>query len=124
MSQIQVPEHFEMTLETHGDTAFVRLGGEFDMACEECFDAALQQLVDQEIDTIVIDLSKLGFMDSSGISMLLAAHQRSQRAGFRIGIVPGTGEVKRVFELTGVDGVLPMLGDEEASARAPVVNAA
>ena len=124
MSQMQVPEHFEMTLETHGDTAFVRLGGEFDMACEECFEAALQQLVEQQSDTIVIDLSKLRFMDSSGISMLLAAHQRSQRAGFRIGIVPGRGEVERVFELTGVDRVLPMLGDEEGSASAPVVNAA
>ena len=124
MSHMNVPDHLEVTLETHGDTAFVRLGGEFDMACEQCFETVVQRLIEQQIDTVVVDLSKLRFMDSSGISMLLAAHGRSQRAGFRLGIVPGTGEVKRVFELTGVDRVLPMLGYEEGSPTAQAVPAA
>jgi len=51
---------------------------------------------------IVLDLSNLDFIDSSGIRLILAADARSRMDGDRLRLVRGRQSVHRVFELTGV----------------------
>ena len=56
--------------------------------------------------TTVVDLRGLTFIDSSGVSGVLAAARRARDAGARLVCVPGPPPIRRVFELTGVDTVL------------------
>ena len=81
MSAVSLPDHFELSVERYGEDVIVKLGGEFDIACEEYFEAALRPL-EEPGASVVIDLSALSFMDSTGINQLIAAHERSRRADF------------------------------------------
>jgi anti-anti-sigma factor len=42
------------------------------------------------------------FMDSTGLSILVEAHQRAVDAGRRFGLVKGSAQVQRLLALTGV----------------------
>jgi anti-sigma B factor antagonist len=115
VSSTYVPQHFELNSEYSGETVIVRLAGEFDIACEECFEAALQPFEEQQ-DSIVVDLSALRFIDSSGLQLLIAAHERARRDGFHLAVVPGEGPARQALELTGLGRVLPIFEDAAATA--------
>ena len=51
----------------------------------------------------VLDLSGLSFIDSSGLHCIVRAHERAQKEGRRMVLVPGSSSVQRVLELTGMD---------------------
>jgi anti-sigma B factor antagonist len=59
---------------------------------------------------IVIDLSAVHFMDSTGITLLHEAHRRSQADGNRLRLLRGPAEVQRALEICGLDRQLPFLG--------------
>jgi STAS domain len=52
--------------------------------------------------SIVVDLSDLTFMDSSGMRVLLSAHARSRADANRLTLLRGLAAVRRALELTGV----------------------
>jgi anti-sigma B factor antagonist len=58
------------------------------------------------VATTIVDLRGLTFIDSSGVSGLLAAARRARDAGSRLICMPGPRPIQRIFELTGVDTVL------------------
>lgn len=94
----------------------VYLGGELDMSSALPLEERLRDIEGSEPDVLVLDLSELKFLDSTGLRLIVAAHTRAQRAGRRLAIVQGTRAVKRIFRLTGVDGWLDII---DASAAEP-----
>ncbi|WP_432127644.1 STAS domain-containing protein [Streptomyces sp. bgisy082] len=56
---------------------------------------------------VVADMSGVSFIDSSGINMLLTAHQQLSDAKGRLRLAAPTDNVLRVLALTGVDTVFP-----------------
>jgi anti-anti-sigma factor len=48
----------------------------------------------------VLDLSAVGFMDSSGLRVIAVAAQRAESLGRRFALVPGPEQVMRVFAIT------------------------
>jgi anti-sigma B factor antagonist len=69
--------------------------------------------------TLVADLSRTQFCDSSGLHTLLAAHKRATAAGGNLLLVIRGHAVRRVFTLTGVDQIIPNFTSmEEALAQA------
>lgn len=79
--------------------------GEIDLATAPEMDAALAA-ADGDV---ILDLSAVSFMDSTGIRSLVAAHRAAESAdrGFRI--VVGR-QIERLLEMTGLDGTLPLAG--------------
>jgi anti-sigma B factor antagonist len=68
--------------------------------------------------TVVADLSRTQFCDSSGLHTLLAAHKRATAAGGDMLLVIRGHAVLRVFTLTGVDQIIPNFTSlEEALAQ-------
>jgi anti-sigma B factor antagonist len=57
--------------------------------------------------TVVADLSRTQFCDSSGLHTLLAAHKRATAAGGDMLLVLPGNAVLRVFAITGVDHIIP-----------------
>jgi anti-anti-sigma factor len=100
----QRPE-FEVTVSTEDGVRVVAVSGELDVdTMPELNDALAAD--DGPRATTVIDLRGLTFIDSSGVSGVLAAARRARDAGGRLVCVPGPPSVRRVFELTGVDTVV------------------
>src|SRR5690242_18720881 len=68
--------------------------------------------------TVVADLSRTQFCDSSGLYAQLAAHKRATAAGGDVLLVISGSAVLRVFTITGVDHIIPNFTSlEEALAQ-------
>ena len=88
------------------DTAVIELSGELDLANSPKLETAILDAEASEIGRIVIDLSGLTFVDSSGLAVLLAAHARSRQDSNRLRFVPcGHESVVRVLKLTETEEV-------------------
>ncbi|MET1073456.1 MAG: STAS domain-containing protein [Umezawaea sp.] len=64
---------------------------------------------------LVIDLTGLSYCDSTGISVLVVAFQNSQAAGSPFGLAGLNHELTRIFQIAGLDKVLPFHPTVEAA---------
>jgi anti-anti-sigma factor len=55
---------------------------------------------------LILDLSKLRFMDSAGLALLIGQHRRAQQEGTLFAIANPRGEVRRALAISGLDRVL------------------
>jgi anti-anti-sigma factor len=102
MSQAQL----EMSTDTAGDSVHVILRGELDLASAEQADETLQAAEAQGA-MLVLDLSQLTFMDSTGLRLILRAVRRCRENGRRLKLISAPPPVQRVFTLTGMEARLP-----------------
>jgi anti-anti-sigma factor len=83
------------------------LGGELDMDARFQAERALDELLAQPVEQLVVDLGEVTFLDSTGMGLVLEVNDRARSEGFRLRLLRGPAEVQRVFELAGVADVLP-----------------
>ena len=101
----QVP--FRIDIEHRDGVVRIRLAGELDLAFESIVERALQEAVSKAQTEIVVDLSGLDFMDSTGLSVLLRAHLRSVTdSAPPIRTIGARGPVKKLLEISGVQHTL------------------
>jgi anti-sigma B factor antagonist len=101
---------FTVRVISTGDRAArVLVAGELDLATSEQLDSALTRAL-ADADEVVLDLSNVAFIDSTGLSTILAGVSASQLNGGRLSISATLGaQPRRLFELAGVDGALPLV---------------
>jgi anti-sigma B factor antagonist len=97
-----VQNQFHVEVRRDAAAVVVAVSGELDLASGPELEAELDQVSGPEIKLLVIDLRKLGFMDSTGLSILVRAHQRLAAEGCEMGLVKGAPQVQRLLDLTGV----------------------
>jgi anti-sigma B factor antagonist len=97
-----VENHFRVEVQTSGSTSLLKLSGELDLASATALDEELERVEAAGAEQVIIDLRELEFMDSTGLSVLVRAHQRAEKAGVRFGLVKGPPQVQRLLGLTGV----------------------
>jgi anti-anti-sigma factor len=90
-----------------GDKHTVRPLGELDLATADELQHELERAEASNAQSIVLDLSGLTFMDSTGVQLLLRAQARSRADANRLMLLRGPAAVQRVIELTGVAALLP-----------------
>lgn len=83
-------------------TPVVWLSGELDLTSSARFAAAIDAALGSDPDRLILDASRLTFMDSSGIVLLISAAQRVQEVQVR----DPSPIVRRLIELTGLTKVL------------------
>ncbi len=70
--------------------------------------------------TFVVDMTRTRFCDSAGIHALVGAHKRARAEGGRMLLAVSGAALPRIFELTGIDRVIPSYSSlEEALAKTP-----
>jgi anti-anti-sigma factor len=89
-------------VENRGATSVLALSGELDLASSAALEEALDRATAAGPEQVILDLRALEFMDSTGLSVLVKAHQRAEDAGTRFGLVKGPAQVQRLLGLTGV----------------------
>lgn len=91
-----------LDIERRGDMVLARLTGELDISEASQVGERIASSVDPSARGVVVDLSGLSFMDSSGVSMLFALARRvgSRRQALRIVARPD-GPVGRVLDMVG-----------------------
>ena len=93
---------FRVEVRKDGESAVIAVSGELDLATGPELEAELDQLSGPHTRLVVIDLRQLDFMDSTGLSILVRAHQRLAGEGCEVGLVKGSQQVQRLLDLTGV----------------------
>jgi anti-sigma B factor antagonist len=84
-------------------TAVVAVRGEIHVSTAPAFSDALTTAVAEGRRFLVLDLTDVEFIDSTGLSVLLNALRRVTRAGGRIALVCTNPTVLRLFEITKLD---------------------
>jgi anti-sigma B factor antagonist len=84
------------------------LSGELDLAVAAGLEATILGLSGEGVSAVELDLSRLTFMDSSGLRAVLRAHELCAEHGCDFLVIPGSGQVQRLLELTGTTDVLPL----------------
>jgi anti-sigma B factor antagonist len=102
-----------VTVNREDGRTIAALSGEFDMAATFTVEPALERAVAEPgTESLTVDLSRLSFIDSTGMGVLLRTEAEARRLGIEVRFVPGPREVQRVFEIAGLLDVLPF--DPEA----------
>lgn len=83
----------------------LHVSGEIDIATAPDLDKAIEA----EQGDLVIDLTSVDFMDSTGLRSLIAAHRSMTAADRRLLVLPGSGPVRRLFEVAGVGDALHLI---------------
>jgi anti-anti-sigma factor len=100
-----------------GPFRLVELVGEADMTS-----LRLKEVMDAEAAAcprlLLVDMSRLTFMDSSALHVILAAWKKLNGAGSVLALVGPSGPVRRVLELSGADSMVGIYDSvQEASSR-------
>lgn len=90
-----------------GEVHTIRFFGELDLATTAEVEQELRRVEAEEPEEIVLDLSGLEFIDSTGIAFLIAAESRSRAGSHRLTLRRGSPAVQRAVEICGVDAILP-----------------
>jgi len=88
------------TVERDG-TVILVVAGEIDLATAPLFEEKLIAAEATEAAAVIVDLERVSFMDSTGLKVLVT-HALSEANGDRVHVTPGSAQVRRLFELTGV----------------------
>jgi anti-anti-sigma factor len=105
----QARNAIDVTVE--GGKTRAAITGDFDMQATFAVEPALEQALDRPgMSALEIDLSRLRFVDSTGIGVLLRLDAEARERGVAVAILPAPPEVQRVFEMSGVLDALPFAG--------------
>lgn len=100
-------EPFAMQDVICGSKRTLRLAGELDLVTAPLLEAALRLvLAAPAVSVIELDLSRVTFMDSSGLRSVLLARDLCAQGLRDFQLVPGPSQVQRLFEITGTLGLL------------------
>jgi anti-sigma B factor antagonist len=91
--------------------------GELDIASAPRMISALNEAFAELAHPLVVDLSNVGFMDSTGLALLMNAHRRVKRRGHGFAIVCPRGPISRVFEIADMVDRLHVCPDIASAQR-------
>ncbi len=94
-------EYFKKAHELH-----VKLCGELDDRSGAFVRTRLDTLIDDDISKLVLDMSELSFMDSTGIGVLIGRYKLLKNRGIPIYIQSPTPTVDRVLGLSGIYNIM------------------
>lgn len=101
--------HFRVEVQNHDQATVIAVSGELDLASSPALQEELDRVSASDSQLLIIDLRELDFMDSTGLSVLVRAHQRAEEQGRRLAMVKGPQQVQRLLSLTGVADRLTLI---------------
>ena len=88
-----------------GGMKVVELEGEIDLSTAAVFKETVYEVIESGHTDLVIDLSGLEFMDSTGLGVLVAALKKTTTEGGSIRLICDKRNILKVFTITGLDKV-------------------
>jgi RND superfamily putative drug exporter len=100
-----------IAVDERGPAVHMRLTGELDLATAGALHQRLEQVEDGNPELLVLDLRRLGFLDSSGLREIVGAVRRGRVAGRRVVLVRGPGPIDSVLNITRVEDITETVED-------------
>ena len=99
---------FTVSTSEESDRAVVTCAGELDAHSAPVLQAQLGPLVAVSGASIVVDLTEVGFIDSTGLGVLVTTLKNVREVDGRLDVVVTSKRVLKVFTLTGLNAVIPV----------------
>lgn len=102
-----------------GPVVVANLAGELDHHAAETVRVQLDQAMDRlHPPRVVLDLSQLAFMDSSGLGVILGRYKRIKERGGVLAISGTSPAVERLFALSGMHRIVTLYHAQDEAVRA------
>lgn len=95
------------------DRVVLGLHGELDLLGAPMLEEEIAKVEADAPTILVLDLGDLQFVDSAGLRVILAAHERSRREGREFALTQGSDQVQRLFTIAGVSEHLRIIGSPD-----------
>ena len=99
---------FNLDVEYRGDLSIVKVFGEVDISTAPLLDVCLQEIIAAGYRRLALDLENCRYFDSEGLKTLIRIRRSAGEPG-RIAICGARGMVSRMFQISGLDAVFPIL---------------
>ena len=111
--------NLDLETEKRGGTSIVSLRGEIDVYTAPRLRQALIDLVEEGATDIVVDLSAIDFLDSTGLGVLVGGLKRVKSNEGELKLVVTQDRIMKIFDITGLSKVFPIFATlDEALAGA------
>jgi anti-sigma B factor antagonist len=94
-----------VTSRQSGDRTVIEVKGEIDVYTAPVLREEISSLVDAEHTTIVVDLTQVSFMDSTGLGVLVGALKKVRTLGGDLALVINEEKILKVFRITALTQV-------------------
>jgi anti-sigma B factor antagonist len=113
---VSISPLLEVVVEPLDEGSVIRARGELDMSSVEALRGPLRAAREEGAATLV-DLSEVGFMDSSGLHLILDASLDAKVDGWSLSFL-ASRQVLRVLEVTDTLGIVPVVSGDDSPGPA------
>lgn len=92
----------DLKTENAGGTLVLKLRGSLDLATSPTVRAALTEATEKGHQDLIVDLTQLEFLDSTGLGALIGAHRRAAENGGSLRLIVADGPIARLLNITGL----------------------
>lgn len=108
----------QINVRKNGSTRIIELNGEVDAYTSARFREIMLELIDDGGIDLIINMCKVEYIDSSGLGALVGGLKRVSERNGKIVIVSDGPQIRKVFEITGLEKVFPIYDAEHAAVTA------
>lgn len=106
-----MPRDFEVFESPMPGATVITVRGEVDVATSPQVAAVVAKVLTRHATDIVIDLTEVEFIDSTGLGMLVGAQRSCRSVGTKLGLAVRDQRIMRLLEITGLDSLFPTAPD-------------
>lgn len=89
---------------------YIRLTGELDQSVAETAKSKLDALFgDKSYRNVIFDMSKLSFMDSTGIGIILSRYKKLKRQNIPVYITAPNPQIDKIIRVSGLYTIMPLI---------------
>lgn len=108
----------EVSIEMQAGACVLHVAGEVDVYTAPRLKVALTDAADRGCAPLIVDMEQVGFIDSSGLGVLVGALRRVKEAGGDLRLVCTRDNVVKIFRITGLDKVFSLFSSVEQAQEA------
>lgn len=109
--------NIDLKTENDGETLTFKLRGSLDIATAPTVRAALSEATQAGGHHLIVDLTQLEFLDSTGLGVLIGAHRRAAEHGGSFRLIVSEGPISRLLNITGLVSVFAVYHSIEDARR-------
>lgn len=110
-------DELQIDIQHDGDTAVFSLVGSLDIATSPSVRASLIEAAGQGAHDLIVDLTRLEFLDSTGLGALIGAQRRAQEQQGRVRLVVTEGPIARLLNITGLGRIFAVYRTLDAAKQ-------
>ena len=107
-----------VTDRTDEGVSVVSVTGEIDVHSAPALHEGLEAQIGRDLRGIVVDLTGVAFLDSTGLGALVSGRTAAGERGVSLPVVCNSDRILKLFTITGLDGVFQLFDDVESAVAA------